>query len=583
MYPKLVKAKNFIYLRLIERIKINGRWGDRVVANLGRQDILGRKALGELLKKLRRFTDEVLVTPEEIESRQAKDYGAALAARKLWQEIGLDQWIKDSCGKILPVSLGEPGVFAMAANRLLSPRSKLSLYDWIPTVHIPDWPPKKANKQEEIALPDDPTLFADWFYRTMDWLIAGKNKEKIEERIGSWALTLFPVEVVFYDISNVQFEGWQELKQARYGYPRLGRKNHKQILLGLVMVEGIPVASHIFRGNRAEKTTLLWVKDNIKKQFNVGRIVFVCDRGMISEANLKEIESQQDGYIVAIKRRRCEEADPLLEESLDSFAPIRVAQDGKPDLLAWEAPQEEGKRRIVVFNPIKAKEEKNKRQEIIKELEQELDDLKANVQAGKSKKAQGIIAAAERILSHKHGKRYFSYRSNGDGHFEFEPNEKGISWEEKLDGKFIVKTTEQNLSLKEVVFKYKDLMEVEDGFRDLKDFIRVAPVFHWRYRRVKAHLFICTLALLLERYMEQKLKNAGLVISARKALEKLKAIKVVQNKVGHLILKYVIPPNPELEKILAACGIFKLPKILPETQRLKNESNPKGPALTGKN
>lgn len=108
------------------------------------------------------------------------------------------------------------------------------------------------------------------------------------------------------------------------------------------------------------------------------------------------------------------------------------------------------------------------------------------------------------------------------------------------------------------------------GFRDLKDFIRVAPVFHWRYRRVKAHIFICVLALLLERYLEQKMHKAGLNISARKVIEKLKNIKVVTNRVGPLTLKYVTPPNQELEKLLMVCGIYKLPKILNESiERLK--------------
>jgi transposase len=122
-------------------------------------------------------------------------------------------------------------------------------------------------------------------------------------------------------------------------------------------------------------------------------------------------------------------------------------------------------------------------------------------------------------------------------------------------------------------------MDIEHGFRDLKDFIRTAPVFHRRYRRVKAHVFICVLALLVERYLEIKLQQAGLELSARKALEKLKNIKVVENQVGHLSLKYVTPPNQELEKILAACGIFKLPKILTEPSQRRSVGQKRSPKL----
>jgi hypothetical protein len=245
MYPKLVKVvagKNkqaFIYLRLMERVKVDQRWKERVVANLGRQDIVGRQALGDLLKKLRRFTDEVLVTPEEIESRRAKEYGSLLVGQKLWQEIGLGQWIRECCGEPQWIGLGEPGVLAMVLNRLTSPRSKLALYDWMPTVYLPEWETKK------FQLPDEPDVFAERFYQTMDYLVAGKRKEKIETRLAQWVKSLFPAEVVFYDITNIQFEGWQELKQARHGYIRLGRRNHKQILLGVVMAEGLPVNHHL--------------------------------------------------------------------------------------------------------------------------------------------------------------------------------------------------------------------------------------------------------------------------------------------------------------------------------------------------
>jgi len=96
MYPKLVnvnsgrrKIHRITYLRLVERVKVNGIWKEHIVANLGRQDVIGRKALGELLKKLRRFTDEILVTPEEIESRHTQDYGSVVATQKIWQELGL--------------------------------------------------------------------------------------------------------------------------------------------------------------------------------------------------------------------------------------------------------------------------------------------------------------------------------------------------------------------------------------------------------------------------------------------------------------------------------------------------------------
>jgi transposase len=577
MYPKLVtvqsgskRKQTITYLRLMERVKLKGVWKERVVANLGRQDAQGREMFGELLLKLRRFSDEVLVSPQEIESREALEYGTMVVGQKLWEEIGLNRMIPEICGIITAVSLGAPGVMAMVLNRLSAARSKLALYDWMPTVYLPEWRTGRFEK-----LPKDATGWVEWYYRTMDWLIQDKNKEKIETAIGVWAQTLFPVDVIFYDITNVQFEGWQELKQARFGHVKIGRRNHKQILLGLVMVDRLPVACHLFRGNRAEKTTLLWVHQKLKKQFNVGRIITVADRGQVSEAALNQIEVDGDGYIVALKRRRCAQVEPLLDEATSAFVPLAWDRRKTLSLSAWEAPVEKSskpgqpdRRRIVVFNPVKAQEDRDKRTEAIAELEAELEELQKRVQnnKGRAKTVRTITIAAEKILSHRNGKRYFRYRAEKERCFAFEPNEEGRRLEEKLDGKWVIRTTEKNLSCKDVVFKYKDLLDVEDGFRHLKDFIKVAPVYHWRYRRVKAHVFICVLALLLERLLDRKLKEAKIELSARKALEKLKAIKVVSNRIGHLELKYVTPPTPELDKILAACGIFKLPKILPKPQ-----------------
>jgi transposase len=585
MYPKLVSVKSgpnktqtVVYLRLMERVKIDGVWKERVIANLGRQDVAGREALGALLVKLRRFSDEVLVRPDEIESREALEYGNVLVGQKLWEEIGLNRIMAEVCGDLPAVSLGESGVLAMVLNRLSAARSKLALRDWMSTVYLPAW-----QGERFLKLPTDPTDYAEWYYRTMDWLVADHHKENIEAAIAAWAQTLFPAEVVFYDITNIQFESWQELKQARFGHIKVGRRNHKQILLGLVMVEGLPVACHLFRGNRAEKTTLAWVHQKVKKQFNVGRIITVVDRGQVSQAALEQIEIEGDGYIVALKRRRCTEVEPLLVQDTSGFTPLGWDRKNDLRLAAWEAPVEKAtvagrpdKRRIVVFNPVKAQEDKTKRLEAIAELESALKDLRRRVQdKGQPKTIRTITIAAEKILAHRNGKRYFRYHVEKDRSFSFEPNDEGRHLEEKLDGKWVIKTTEADLSLKDVVYKYKDLLKVEDGFRHLKDFIKVAPVYHWRYRRVKAHVFICVLALLLERLLERKLNEANVDVSARAALEKLKKIRVVTNRVGNLELKYVTPPTEDLSKILAACGTYKLPKILGEPVRSKTKSLPK--------
>lgn len=552
MYPKLVRVKSkgrtIVYLRLIERYYQNGKQKDRVIANLGRQDIEGRKALGELLKRLRRFSDEVLVTPEEIEAKSVIEYGPLVVIKKLWEEIGLGKWIREASGKT-GRGLGEVGVLAMVSNRLMEPKSKLGLCEWLEGVYLEDFDSRFRNGKLKSR--------ADRFYYTLDWLI--KGKEKIEEKIYFWARRLFPSDVVFYDITNVQFEG-RGVKIGQRGYVRLGKKNHLQVLLGVVMVEGLPVAHYVFRGNRAEKTTLWWIRKKLKEKYNIGRIIFVVDRGMISISNLEELE-KEDGYIVAMKRRRNEEVKMLLEVGSDGFTKI------KENLLAREVEiDSDGKRRFICVNTDRAKEEKDKRESIIQELERELIELKERVDSGRIKQQKVIVSCCERILNRKHGRRYFSYEVE-EGKFEFGQKKESIEYEEKIDGKFMIKTTEKGLTLEQIVLRYRDLMDIEDAFRDIKDFLKVAPVYHQLSRRVKAHIFVCVLALLIQRYMEKKFAEAKVKISSEKALARLKTIKVVINQVGCLYLKYVTVPTKELELILRIFGISRLPKILSEVSR----------------
>jgi len=487
-----------------------------------------------------------------------------LVGRKLWNEIGLGEWIKKSCGKEPRYSLGEPGVLAMVLNRLIAPGSELNLCRWLETVYLEEFDSRFRD--------GDPKRRADRFYSTLDWLI--KGKEKIEEKIYFWIRTLFPVDVVFYDITNVQFEGKGPV-MSRIGYARLGKRNHKQVLLGMIMIEGLPVAHYVFKGNEAEKKTLRWITKEVKKKYNVGRIVFVVDRGMITVTNLEEI-AKEDGYIVAIRRRRDEEAKELLESGDEGFIEIKenlLAKEVKIDMNKKDKKNKtkniesdteiDSKRRVICFNIEKAKEQKSKRESIMTELEHQLVELKEKVYNGKVKDQKVITVSAERILNKKHGKRYFDYKVS-EGKFEYWQKKENVEYEEKLDGKFMIKTTEKDLTLKEIVLRYKDLSDIEDSFRDIKDFIEVAPVYHWLNRRVKAHIFVGVLALLVQRYMEKKLDNAKLEISSERVLEKLKTIHVVINQVKHLCLKYVTPPSKELEQILRVFGIPKLPKMLPD-------------------
>lgn len=549
MFPRIVNVKKgkkvLSYLRVVENYRQRGKRKQRIIANFGRVELIGEK-LGDLLIKLRKYTSELLVTPDEIKSKACLDYGPLLAGKKLWEETGLGKLLRDKFRQLKITDKGESQVLALVLNRLIKPDSELGMMDWLDEIYLPEFQNKLFGSSRE-----EPKIRANRFYRCLDYLI--REKENIEEHLWNFTRTLFPADIVFYDITNLQFEG-DGPKIAKIGYPRLGKKNHNQVLLGLVVIEGLPVAHHVFRGNRAEKTTLDWVTKSVKKKYNVNRLIYVMDRGMITVENLERIDACGDGYIVGIKRRRNDEAKILLKENVATFEKI------KENLFAKEIKCGDT-RFVVCYNPERAKEEIKKRSEIIQELEEELNNLRERVKKGELKNVKPIIAKAEEILRHKHGKRYFCYEAEA-GKFEYYLDRKNILEEEKLDGKFIIKTKEKDLTKDIIVRRYKDLSDVEEMFKELKDFLCVAPIYHYADRRVKAHILVCVLALFLQKYFEQKLEKAKIDISSEKAINMLKRIKVVINQVGHLTLKYVTPPNTEIMKILHTVGVTNLPNIL---------------------
>ena len=665
MFPRIVNVKKdnkvLSYLRVVENYRQKGKRKQKIIANFGRMDLIGG-TLGELMKKLRKYTSEVLVTPEEIKSKAVFEYGPLLVGQKLWEEIGIGKLLRDNFKNLKIGEKGESQVLALVLNRLINPGSDLGMMDWLDEIYLPEFQNKLFGNSQE-----DERARVNRFYRCLDQLI--KQKEPVEQHLWNFISTLFPVDLIFYDIANVQFEG-EGPAIARIGNPKLGKRNHNQVLIGLVVTNGFPVSHHIFRGNRAEKTTIKWISQAVKKKYNVSRVIYVMDRGMISVGNLEHIEDQEDGYIVGVKRRENNEIKMLLEKDLTHFEKIKenlfakeikvystklvgeidtnwfkkehkgphkiidkilrkhninLCDDAtvisgnlvkvftelikipnliqlleenkvKSGVLAEEATEEtviknkqkmvqlyphslektriknEVTRLVLGYNPERAKEDKEKREEILESLKSDLEHLQKRVESGEFKETKPIIAKAEEILRQRHGKRYLDYKAETDK-FEYYLKEDKIKQEEKIDGKFIIKTREEGLTTAEVVLRYKDLMDVESLFKQLKSNLEVGPIYHYTDRRVKAHIFVCILALFLQRYLEEKLERAKIKISSQKALEKLKRIKVVINQVGPLTLKYVTPPSVDnLELILRSVGITNLPNILSDIRPVRQNN-----------
>jgi len=563
MFVRTVKAKQHTYVRIVENYREGGKSHQRIIANLGNLR-LQKKALVQIIEGLRRLVDKLYVTEEEIEPQNGLEYGRIAAGIHLWRELGLEEMLERGFARTKAKEVGPIYALCMTLNRLCAPESKLGIFRWLEDVYVPGWRlPRIMGEKEHKE-------YAERFYRTLDYLERWKSGLEKELYLTVRDMFHLRVDVVFYDVTRTHFEGAGPRGLAKRGYSPNGNPQDKQIVISVVLCCGLPIAHYVFEGNRADKTTVEEVARDLKKRFQIGRFIFVGDRGMVSRKIVEFLEKEEIDYVVALRRRQCLESARAIEVQVDDtweevgcVRAREIVEAG--DTFAqeeWGLASKEGRRLLVCHNEERAEQQREKRREKMEEVRPGLEALAASVSAGKVKNPRRIAERATRILSRHNGSRYFDWTLK-EGRFEFFENSRKIAYEEKLDGKFVLlsRTRHYWLSTTEVVGAYKDLWEIEWAFRNLKDFIQVRPIRHYKERRVRGHVQVCVWALLIQRVLQKKLDDAEVSMSSRMALQSLRTIKAIETEVGPKQITFITPPNPRNLGILKALGL-RLPKVL---------------------
>lgn len=596
MFLRIVKARGgqgvqHEYVRLVEGYRDNGKNKQRVVANLGRKDMLIEQldSLNRLLRGDRLAAGAVRAG--EVEATQAWDWGPFLVAAHLWREIALAT-ILDGLPSRARVSarVWSDRALALVANRLCAPSSEHGLARWLETDFVCDrhgvrWEPAWRSDEERLGSRRPRVRVASWqleqWYRTLDWL--GPHKAKVEQELFLRLRDLFSlkVDLVFYDLTSTYFEGQGPPQLARHGHSRDGKPRNRQVLIGCVMVDGWPIAHHVFAGNWRDSTTVPAVLTDIRDRFGLRRVVFVGDRGMVTTDNVKLVRKDH-GYVVGLQRRRREAVYGYIERASGAWSecPVGITAREKqrpPRTLAQEVDsQQDGVRIFVVHSDERQAYERTQREKAMVRVRQELEHLAERVRKGRLKAAEKIGAAAARILSRNHGHRYYDWELK-DGAFRFFEHPTRLPREMAYEGKYVIQTEEKNLTAVEAVQIYKDLSEVERAFRNLKDVIEMRPIYHQTDERVQAHIFVAALAFLLHRALEKKLKAAGLDLSATEALDALRTVRVVDIDLGDgSVKRSVTRGSARAARILSAVGIDdRNPPPPPNGSRTRRSDNPR--------
>ncbi len=467
--------KVYTYHLLRQTYREGGKVKHRTLANLSHLP----EAVLELVRRALRG-EPVAPVPQTVKIRQSRQHGAVAAVVGMIRQLGLDQVLYSRSADWVRVAL------AVVVMRILRPSSKLGGTLWWTTTTLP----------QLLRLPHNGEDVND-VYRAMDELLA--RQAAIEAKLARRHLT--PNAMVLYDLTSVYLEG-KTCPLARFGYNRDKKRGKKQFCVGLLTNdEGCPVAVEVFPGDVGDAQTLPAQIARIRARFGIDYVVFVGDRGMIVKARLADLEAVGFGWITAL---RAPEIQKLRDEGF--FQPGLF---DRRDLAEIADPERPGERLVVCYNPLVAEERRQKREALLAATERELAKIEARVRRRRRKPltADEIGVAVGKVLGRWKVGKHFQLEIR-DGHFAFRRKEASIAREAELDGFYVLRTNvpADRMEPAKVQATYKSLRALEQNFRTMKSALDLRPVYHRLEDRVRAHAFLCMLALYVRWHMERALE-----------------------------------------------------------------------------
>jgi len=477
------------YLYLVETVRSTGKVRQEIVANLGRIERLQEKGLDSVIEGLARYSKKQWLCSRAqdmvLSGSEARSWGPALVFRRLWEMLGLSESMKKVSASSRITFSADDAAFAMALHRLDDPGSKRELYrHWLGTVYRPAFDELQPHH----------------FYRTLDLL--AEHKDKIETALFEKARDLFTIDLdlVLWDTTSTYFEGSGPDEIASFGMSKDHRPDRVQVMVGVLMTrDGYPVAHEVFPGNTADVNTFKTVLRSVLKRFSVKRCVLVGDRGMISKSTIRELEESGLEYILGLRMRRDKDGDRVLK----TRGRYRVVEE---NLQVKEA-SFDGKRYIICYNPSEAKRQKQTREDVVEKLKKQ------------------IRTGVKSLVKNRQYRKFLLIEDKES----IGINEKAIEREAKYDGKWILKTN-TSMTAEEVALAYKSLWQVERAFREMKSSLDLRPVYHWRESRVRGHIMICFLALVLESGLMRALNESSRKATAKGKNASMKDLMADLNK-----------------------------------------------------
>ena len=469
----------------------------RVLHNFGREDQVDKAAIERLAGSLCRLLDPgraAALREPGLSYCGSVAFGGPWLLDQLWARLGIGSILAAKLGKTRRDAAAERVLFALVANRALDPSSKLAAA-------------RRAGRKAHIdGLPETSD---DACYRAMDWL--HQVKDAVEKEIFGQVANLLNLEVdlLFFDTTSTCFETGEEDEAVprdkngdatedeqkaaggkpagfrAYGKSKDHRDDLPQVVIGMAVTRGgIPVRIWCWPGNTADSALIRQVKDDMR-DWALSRVVWVADRGFTSAENRRYLRQGDHHYIIGEKLRSgSAEADAALSRQ-------GRYQDVAQNLRVKEVRISDSERFVICYNPEGAERDAKVRERMLAQLG-EMTGGSDKLSATKRAELRGVISTRPGL------NRYLRVTPAG----LLRIDAARIKAEANLDGKYLLRTSDPKLPAEDIALGYKQLLEVERGWRDLNQAIDLRPVYHRKEERIRAHVVLCWLALLLIRIAE---------------------------------------------------------------------------------
>ena len=468
----------------------DGKVKKRTLGNLSKLPMPVIEGLRTLLKGGVAFAE----AGEALQIQRSLPHGHVAAVLGVLRDLGLHRLLAG--GRLDPAEARLRDLaLALIVARVIAPGSKLS------TLRALSMETASSSLGLTLGLVAEgaPAIETREIYAALDWL--GGQQDRIERRLAKRHLA--EGTLVLYDVSSSYLEG-RCCELARLGYSRDKRGDRPQIVYGLLCDRhGCPIAIEAFSGETGDPATLAAQVEKLKRRFRLARVVLVGDRGMITNARIREdLKPAGLDWITALRA-------PQIRALVDA-GPLQLDLFDERDLAEISAPDYPGERLVVCRNAALAAERGRKREDLLAATERDLSRIVMATRRQRRRlrgKAEIGLAVGAILDKHKMAKHF--ELSIGDDGFSYRRRAAAIEAEARLDGLYVIRSSlpAEVMRADELVAGYKALAQVERAFRSLKSVdLQIRPVYHWRAPRVRAHLFLCMLAYYLEWQMRQRLK-----------------------------------------------------------------------------